>query len=78
MSGRGAVYTFTVTYQNQAPGFRDELPYVMAYVQLDEGPRLLTNIVHTDPQVVRIGMPVEVVFEVFDEGLAMPKFQRLT
>jgi uncharacterized OB-fold protein len=78
MSGHGTLYTFTVTYQNQAPGFRDELPYVMAYVQLDEGPRILTNIVHTDPQVVRIGMPVEVVFEDFDEGLALPKFQRLT
>jgi uncharacterized OB-fold protein len=77
MSGRGKVYTFTVTYQNQAPGFRDELPYVMAYVQLDEGPRILTNIVHTDPQTVKIGMPVEVVFEDFDEGLAIAKFQRV-
>jgi uncharacterized OB-fold protein len=78
MSGRGRVYTFTVTHQNQAAGFRDELPYVMAYVQLDEGPRILTNIVHTDPQTVKIGMPVEVVFEDFDEGLAMAKFQRAT
>jgi uncharacterized OB-fold protein len=77
-SGRGTVYTFTVTHQNQAPGFRDELPYVMAYVQLDEGPRILTNIVHTDPQAVRIGLPVEVVFEEFDEGLALPKFQGVT
>jgi hypothetical protein len=77
-SGRGMVYTFTVTHQNQAPGFRDELPYVMAYVQLDEGPRILTNIVQTDPQAVRIGMPVEVVFEEFDEGLALPKFQGVT
>jgi uncharacterized OB-fold protein len=76
-SGRGRVYTFTVTYQNQAPGFRDELPYVMAYVQLDEGPRILTNIVQTDPQTVKIGMPVEVVFEDFDEGLAIAKFQRV-
>ena len=50
----------------------------MAYVQLDEGPRILTNIVHTDPQTVRIGMPVEVVFEEFDEGSALPKFQRVT
>jgi hypothetical protein len=78
MSGCGTVYTFTVTYQNQAPGFRDELPYVMAYVQLDEGSRILTNIVHTEPQTVRIGMPVEVVFEDFDEGLALAKFQRVT
>ena len=74
-SGRGKIYTFTVTYQNQAPGFRDELPYVMAYVELDEGPRILTNVVHTPPDAVKIGMPVEVVFEDVDEEIAIPKFQ---
>jgi uncharacterized protein len=76
-SGRGKIYTFTVTHQNQAPGFRDELPYVMAYVELDEGPRILTNVIHTPPDAVKIGMPVEVVFEDIDEDLAIPKFQRI-
>jgi uncharacterized OB-fold protein len=76
-SGRGKIYTFTVTHQNQAPGFRDELPYVMAYVELDEGPRILTNVIHTTPDAVKIGMPVEVVFEDIDEDLAIPKFQRI-
>jgi len=76
-SGRGRVYTFTVTYQNQAPGFRDELPYVMAYVELDEGPRILTNIINTPPGEVKIDLPVEVVFEDIDENLAIPKFQRI-
>ena len=52
-SGRGTVYTFTVTYQNQSPGFRDALPYVLAYVELDEGVRLLTNIVDCAPEEVR-------------------------
>jgi len=75
-SGRGQVYTFTVTHQNQAPGFRDELPYVMAYVELDEGLRILTNIINTPPGEVKIGLPVEVVFEDIDEDLAIPKFQR--
>ena len=76
-SGRGRVYTFTVTHQNQAPGFRDELPYVMAYVELDEGPRILTNIIDTPPGEVKIDLPVEVVFEDIDENLAIPKFQRI-
>jgi uncharacterized OB-fold protein len=76
-SGRGRVYTFTVTQQNQAPGFRDELPYVMAYVELDEGPRILTNIINTPPGEVKIDLPVEVVFEDIDENLAIPKFQRI-
>jgi uncharacterized OB-fold protein len=75
-SGRGKVYTFTVTHQNQSTGFRDELPYVMAYVELEEGPRILTNIVKTPPDDVKIGMPVEVVFEDIDEALAIPKFQK--
>ena len=44
-SGRGKVYTYTVTRQNQSSGFRDKVPYVMAYVELEEGIRMLTNIV---------------------------------
>jgi uncharacterized OB-fold protein len=73
--GRGTVYTFTVTYQNQAPGFRDALPYVLAYVELDEGVRLLTNIVDCAPDAVRIGLPVEVVFEDATPAVTLPKFK---
>jgi uncharacterized OB-fold protein len=74
-SGKGTVYTFTVTYQNQAPGFRDALPYVMAYVELAEGVRMLTNIVDCAPDAVRIGMPVEVVFEDVTPAVTLPKFK---
>ena len=74
-SGRGTVYTYTVTYQNQAPGFRDELPYVLAYVELPEGVRLLTNIVGCPPEQVRIGMPVEVCFEDVTADITLPKFK---
>jgi len=74
-SGRGEVYTFTVTHQNQAPGFRDQLPYVLAYVELEEGPRMLTNIVDCDPGSVEIGMAVQVAFEEVTEGIAVPKFR---
>ena len=74
-SGRGTVYTFTVTYQNQAPGFRDSLPYVMAYVELDEGVRLLTNIVDCPPEQVKIGMAVEVTFDDVTPEVTLPKFK---
>jgi uncharacterized OB-fold protein len=74
-TGSGTVYTFTITHQNQAPGFRDALPYVLAYVELDEGVRLLTNIVDCAPDAVRIGMPVEVVFEDATPEIALPKFK---
>ena len=74
-SGKGTVYTFTATHQNQAPGFRDELPYVMAYVELEEGVRMLTNIVGCKPEDVRIGMAVEVVFEDVAPEHTLPKFK---
>ena len=74
-SGRGTVYTYTVTYQNQAPGFREELPYVLAYVELDEGVRMLTNIVGCAPEDVKIGMPVEVTFEDVTPDVTLPKFK---
>ena len=75
--GRGTVYTFTVTYQNQAPGFRDSLPYVMAYVELDEGVRMLTTIVDCPPDQVRIGMPVQVTFEDATPEVSIPRFKPL-
>jgi uncharacterized OB-fold protein len=73
-SGRGTVHTYTVTHQNQAPGFREALPYVLAYVDLEEGPRLLTNVVGCEPGSVRIGMPVAVEFADMDE-IAVPRFR---
>ncbi len=74
-SGRGKVYTYTVVHQNKAPGFRDEVPYVLAYVELEEEVRLLTNIVGCGPQEVRIDMPVEVVFEDATPTVSIPKFR---
>jgi uncharacterized OB-fold protein len=77
-SGRGTVYTYTVTNQNQAKGFAEACPYVMAYVELEEGPRLLTNIVGCDPADVSIGLPVVADFATQDrddgEMFAVPRF----
>ncbi len=74
-SGRGVVYSFTVTYQNQAPGFREELPYVLAIVELDEGVRMMTNVVGCAPDAVRVGMPVQVVFEDVTAEITLAKFR---
>ena len=74
-SGRGTVYSFTVTYQNQAPGFREDLPYVLAVVELEEGVRLMTNIVGCAPETVHIGMSVAVVFEDVTPGVTLAKFR---
>ena len=74
-SGRGTVYSFTVTHQNQAPGFRESLPYVMAVVQLDEGPRMMTNVVGCAPDAVKIGMPVQVEYEDVTPEITLAKFK---
>jgi uncharacterized OB-fold protein len=73
-SGRGDVYTFTVCYQNQAAGFREALPYVLAYVELDEGVRMLTNIVDCPPETVRVGMRVQVTFADVTPEVTLPMF----
>ena len=74
-SGRGTVHTYTVTNQNQAPAFAKSCPYVLAYVDLEEGPRIMTNIVDCDPGTVAIGMPVRVDFYDVEGGLAVPRFR---
>jgi uncharacterized OB-fold protein len=75
-SGRGTLHTFTVVHRGQR-GFPLGPPYVIAIVELAEGPRLMTNLVgiDADPATVRIGMPVEVVFEDVAPGLALPRFR---
>jgi len=66
-SGRGTVYSHS-TMQRVEP------PYTLAYVTLDEGPTLLTNLVDAGPEGWRIGMPVQVRFVPTDDGTPMPVF----
>jgi uncharacterized OB-fold protein len=74
-SGRGAVYTFTVIRQNAAPPFAESVPYVVAMVELDEGPRMMTNISHCDPEDVYVDMPVRMYSLPIGEGLGLPFFR---
>jgi uncharacterized OB-fold protein len=57
------------------PGYRDAVPYVVAYVELAEGPRIMTNIVDVDPAEVAIGMPVSVVFTDTGESARLYRFR---
>ncbi len=74
-SGRGTVHTYTVTHQNHAPGFREALPYVLAWVELEEGVRILSNVVGCSPDRVEIGMPVRADFTEPEGGVAIPRFR---
>jgi uncharacterized protein len=74
-SGRGRIYTYSVVYMNDLPPFADRLPYVAAAVDLDEGPRIMTNIVGADPAELAVGAPVVVDFEVLTEEITAPVFR---
>ena len=73
-AGTGSVYSYTVVRKGQG-AYRDAAPYVVAYVELDEGPRMMTNVVDCDPDAVAIGMRVEVTFDATDKGTALPRFR---
>ena len=73
-SGRGKLYSFVIN-QRAAPGF--VAPYIIAVVELDEGPRMMTNLVdiEPDPELVRCEMPVEIVFDDVDDDFTLPRFR---
>jgi uncharacterized OB-fold protein len=73
-TGRGTIYSFAVTRRG-AGAYRDAAPYVLAYVELAEGPRVMTNIVDCDIDALQIGDPVEVVFHDTGQGAALPRFR---
>ena len=74
LGGRGTVYSYTVIRRGSGP-YRDVGPYVLAIVELTEGPRLMTNILTDDVESVRVGMPVRVRFEPAGESDAIPRFE---
>lgn len=74
-SGKGKVYTFVVYRQVYHEAFRDDIPYITAIVELQEGPHLLTNIVGCNPEQVECDMPVELVWENITEEFSLPKFK---
>jgi uncharacterized OB-fold protein len=73
-SGRGSVYTFTIARRPAGPAFKADVPYVVALVELEEGPRLMTNIVAAEPASVRIGQKVKAVFDDVTAEVTLVKF----
>jgi uncharacterized OB-fold protein len=75
-SGHGTIVTFSIVRRPVQPEWKDEVPYVVAFVALDEGPRLLSNIVDCDPETVAIGQRVTCAFvETTDPELGLPVFR---
>jgi uncharacterized OB-fold protein len=76
-SGKGTLYAFAIVHRAPTPAFADMVPYITAFVELEGGVRIPTNLVdvNPDPANVKIGMAVEVVFEDVNDSISLPKFR---
>ena len=74
-AGSGSVYAFLVEHRPNLPGVFGDEPYVVALVELDEGVRIMTNIVGCAPTDVRVGMRVRVSWEALSDGRNLPLFE---
>ena len=75
VSGKGKVFTYTVYHQLYNPAWKDDIPYNAAWVQLDEGPIMMSNIVGIKNEEIYVGMPVEVTYDDITEDVSLPKFK---
>jgi hypothetical protein len=74
VSGRGVVYTFTVTHRAFHPAWADRVPYAVATVEIEQGIRMVSDLPPEDTAEVRIGMPAEVFFD-DTEPVTLPRFR---
>jgi uncharacterized OB-fold protein len=74
-SGRGTVYSWTITHRPIDPGFADEVPYAVLVVEMAEGPRVVGNLRDLAPSELKLGLPVEVVFEKVSDTVALTQFR---
>ena len=73
-TGKGTIYSWVTYMESTHPGFKS--PYSVVLVEMEEGVRLISNVVDIDAEEIAIGMPVAVVFDDVAEGLTLPKFRK--
>ena len=74
-SGRGTLYTFAIMHQVMNPGFASAVPYNVSQVDLEEGVRMISNVVGVENAALRVGMKLEAVFEDVGDNVSVPKFR---
>jgi uncharacterized OB-fold protein len=75
LSGRGTVHSTIVFHQVYHQAFASEVPYNVSLIQLEEGPRLFSNVVGLPPSDVKVGDRVEAIFDALTEEISLPRFQ---
>jgi uncharacterized OB-fold protein len=76
-AGFGQIESFTIVRRAPTPEYRNKVPYVVAAVLLDEGPRMITNILGDEALAAKIGDRVKVAFEDDGQGTTLPQFKRV-
>ena len=78
VSGRGTIYSYTIVAHPPVPALAAHIPYNVVTVELEgaDGVRIVSNLIDTPPDEVRIGLPVELVWEEAAEGVVLPRFRR--
>ena len=74
VSGLGEIYSYTIIHSPAGPAFANEVPYVVASITLNEGARIISNIITDNIDDISIGDKVRVVFEKQDDEFTIPKF----
>jgi uncharacterized OB-fold protein len=77
-SGRGRVYTFTIIRQTHSEGFKDEIPYAVAMIELPEGVKMMGNLTDCPLDEIQVGMAVEAYAVEVAEGMALPYWRPMT
>ncbi len=75
MSGKAALFSWTVAHPPLLPFFAERAPWPVAVVQLEEGPRMVTNVIGVPPEQFRIGMAMEAAFEDVAEDVTLVVFR---
>ena len=73
-NGQGKILTFTVVRRPVSEAYAADIPYVVALIELDEGPTMMSNVVECDPEALKIGDPVQVMFEDWSKDISIPMF----
>ena len=75
VSGRGVVYSFTIVHHPAHTAVADKVPYLVALVTLEEGPRVVSNILNCPNDKVTVGLPVRLTFQKIADGVVLPQFE---
>uniref|UniRef100_UPI003516CA08 Zn-ribbon domain-containing OB-fold protein n=1 Tax=Henriciella pelagia TaxID=1977912 RepID=UPI003516CA08 len=74
-TGKGTLFSWTITHQARHPAFAADIPFVAALVELEEGVRMATRLINCDHESLRLDLPVELTFEPVGDDFHLPVFR---